>query len=435
MQLIMNASNNQFALESLEGRTMMSAAPLTVAEIAINGGMQLQITGTAGNDKINVKQNANGLTVDNGSGWSATYNKSYKNILVHGGAGNDLINIDASVKTTAILYGDAGNDTLNGGSGNDSLFAGNGIDVLSAGAGNDVLVDVNSAGNDRIIGGNGEDSFWVKATDILSNVTAAETAHGDIHKISTFWGYHPAQQPTLTDNSITYKDFSTHQLFSDNGPAAADIKQGYLGDCYFLSTLSSIAKVNANVIRQSVVDLGDGTYGVQFTRNGAKLFVRVDGQLPTWYGQLAYADQGAQNSIWVSIMEKAFAEFRTNGNSYGSLEGGWMDEVYAALGKNANTLWSANNGNALLTWMQQQLAAGKSVTMAVGNVPAGAPLIGDHAYMVDAVIKDVNGNMTLRLRNPWGVDGAGNDGANDGYVTITAAQALAACMGTTAAAL
>ena len=41
----------------------------------------------------------------------------------------------------------------------------------------------------------------------------------------------------------------------------------------------------------------------------------------------------------------------------------------------------------------------------------------------------------VRLRNPWGVDGAGSDGANDGYVTLTGAQALAAMSGAVSAAV
>ncbi len=424
-----------FAAESLEDRSMLTALPLTVTEIPFNGGILLQITGSAGNDKINIKQTAKGLVVDNGAGWSMTYTKPYKSIVVHAGPGNDVVNCDASVKTNAAIYGDTGNDTLNGGSGNDSLYASNGVDYLNGGAGNDVVVNVNSSASDHITGGVGEDSFWIKPTDIVTDAAPLEVAHGDVHAVKNFTGYHPKQQPTTTNNAMVYKDYSGHVLFSDAGPSANDVKQGYLGDCYFLATLASVAKVNPNLIRQSVVDLGDGTYGVQFNRNGAKLFIRVDGQLPTWSGQLAYADQGAQSSIWVAIMEKAFVQFRTGLNAYGSLEGGWMDESYQALGKNPNDLWSALTGNALLTWIQQQLAAGKSVTMAIGNVPAGAPLVGEHAYMVDAVMKDSKGNMTLRLRNPWGIDGAGYDGADDGYVTITSAQALAAFMGVTAAAL
>ena len=48
--------------------------------------------------------------------------------------------------------------------------------------------------------------------------------------------------------------------------------------------------------------------------------------------------------------------------------------------------------------------------------------------------KDASGNViSITLRNPWGVDGAGNDGNNDGYVTITPAQAFAGYLGVTVA--
>jgi hypothetical protein len=33
------------------------------------------------------------------------------------------------------------------------------------------------------------------------------------------------------------------------------------------------------------------------------------------------------------------------------------------------------------------------------------------------------------LRNPWGIDGAGNDGVNDGYVRLTALQAFTSFWG------
>jgi hypothetical protein len=39
------------------------------------------------------------------------------------------------------------------------------------------------------------------------------------------------------------------------------------------------------------------------------------------------------------------------------------------------------------------------------------------------------GFVSLVLRNPWGSDGAGNDGANDGVVTVTLDQANAAFLG------
>jgi hypothetical protein len=46
------------------------------------------------------------------------------------------------------------------------------------------------------------------------------------------------------------------------------------------------------------------------------------------------------------------------------------------------------------------------------------------------VTTDAAGKATaLRLRNPWGEDGAGNDSTDDGYVTVTPQQALGALAG------
>jgi len=46
------------------------------------------------------------------------------------------------------------------------------------------------------------------------------------------------------------------------------------------------------------------------------------------------------------------------------------------------------------------------------------------------VITDSNGiAIGLVLRNPWGVDGTGNDGVNDGYVTVTGQQAFDSMLG------
>ncbi len=56
---------------------------------------------------------------------------------------------------------------------------------------------------------------------------------------------------------------------------------------------------------------------------------------------------------------------------------------------------------------------------------------------MDAVVTNSSGVPThLRLRNPWGVDGNSvTDGANDGYVTVTAQQAYDSFLGFTSAAV
>lgn len=242
--------------------------------------------------------------------------------------------------------------------------------------------------------------------------------------------------PSTTSAYATYRSFAGRPLFGDAGPLAEDVKQGAIGNCYYLATLAAVAKLDPGRIRQSVVDLGDGTYAVQFERDGAKVYVRVDADLPTWGGgdSLAYAGFGAQGSMWVAVMEKAFSYFRTRELSYGSQSFGWMSEGSNALGLASRSQYSATSGRALLQSMASELAAGKAVTYAVGVVAAGAPLTGYHAYSAVSVGYDAQGApSTLLLFNPWGIDGAGNDGANDGYVTLTAAQAHASLLGFTAA--
>jgi hypothetical protein len=111
-----------------------------------------------------------------------------------------------------------------------------------------------------------------------------------------------------------------------------------------------------------------------------------------------------------------------------------MDEVFSDLGYASTGIFSSSNANTLMTWIKNQLSAGKAVTFAAQSTKdSSIPLIGEHAYTVVSVNTDANGNMTLTLRNPWGIDGAGNDGNDDGYVTVTAAQAQTAFMGAIAA--
>ena len=100
-----------------------------------------------------------------------------------------------------------------------------------------------------------------------------------------------------------------------------DVEQGGVGDCYYLSVLSSVAKTNPTVIRESVVDLGDGTYWVQFTRRRQQR-VRPCRWRARRPGNFNYCltQLGAQESMWVAMMEKAYALFRTGAGTNQSIE-------------------------------------------------------------------------------------------------------------------
>jgi hypothetical protein len=229
--------------------------------------------------------------------------------------------------------------------------------------------------------------------------------------------------PAVTSKSITYADFSSDPLFAPAGPTMSDINQGELGDCYLLATLSSVVKTDPSLITHDVVANTDGTYTVNFA--GAHGAVTVNAQLPVLSdGQLAYAQLGQQDSIWVAIVEKAYAEYANpKANSYASINGGWMSQVFSALGLQSESIYSDSGATALLTMLQSDLSAGDFATFGtVAKLPTSSPLVADHAYEVNSVTDNASGvPVSVTFRNPWG-----DAVADDGLVTVTAAQAFAA---------
>jgi Ca2+-binding RTX toxin-like protein len=384
------------------------------------------------------------------------------NDIIRGGPGNDVI---LGGDGNDVLYSGGGNDYIYGESGNDRLYGGSGKDYLSGGDGDDLLVSIGGGQADTVSGGAGLDSFWVDAepTEIITDLSATEKSMGHEHRVAGFYTlkenlvvetYAEPVSRELNGQSIldpmptdaasgyyTYQNFSSDPLYGPGGPSPDDINQGYLGDCYYLAGLSAVAKTCPDKIRQTVVDLGDGTYAVDFHKNGADAFVRVDGDLPTSGGQLVYAGPGKGNSIWVPIAEKAWAFFRNDQGTYASIEGGnnpgisWTAALNLTETDHAVTDYA--NATAFLKGIQSELAAGKALTLG-GPAPllATTPEIkspdgsvstwhrGIHVYMVDHVNTDAKGTpISVTLRNPWGVDGGVTPGdANplDGYVTIPA---------------
>jgi hypothetical protein len=438
-------------LEALEARQLLAASPLIVTTAWVNGGNQLQITGSKRADYIQVAPTAGGFTVSNGA-WNTTVAGVFASIVVHGGKGNDVVIIDPSITTPVSLFGGLGDDTLTGGAGDDNLYGQGGTDNLIGGAGNDVLVNIGDSRGDIATGGEGLDSFWTGTgkSEQITDASADEIAGGAVHRVASFRGFSTMRRgapranrisldlnggdladPAVDDGAV-YANFASDPLFASTGPSGDDVDQGYVGDCWFLASLAATARTNPNAIRQAVVELGDGTYAVQFANaDGSMAFVRVDADLPTAsWGGMQYAGLGEQNSLWVAIMEKAYATFRDGGPaSYADLDGGWMDEAFGDLGFESNAVWDAGNGDDLLGQIAQELAAGKAVTMAINTPKNGAPVIGSHAYTVVSVDTDSQGHRTVVLRNPWGIDGAGNDGVNDGYVRLTALQAFTSFWG------
>jgi hypothetical protein len=300
--------------------------------------------------------------------------------------------------------------------------------VMYGFGGDDLLVSISGAA-ETLYGGAGLDGFWVDSRDTVADSDAAESAAKSVHTVNQFYSSASVARPSLElagqkladpVAGYAYANFAGRQVFA-NGPQYTDVRQGAVGDCYFLAALASLAQTDPGVIQQMVAPLGDGTYAVRFFSGGQAQYVRVDGDLPVYSGSsAAYAKLSPDGELWVALAEKAYAEFRTGANSYASISGGWMSPVYTQVtGVSASDSYTSSASAATLaTQMSQALAAGHAVT--AGSYSAGsATIVGGHAYMVRSV-QTVNGVQTVTVYNPWGVDGKGSDGNTaDGLVTLS----------------
>jgi hypothetical protein len=431
------------------------------------------VYGQSGNDIIDggdgVAQdyllNDDGDLLDGGPGSDRLYaarwgpsqlNGGTGNDSLYGGTANDVLNGQAGAD---YLFGYDGNDRLDGGAdndsiygsnGNDSLFAGAGDDLLCGDAGDDTLVSIGGGQRDALTGGTGFDSFWgdAETTEQFLDADTAERAAGNCHRVDRFVQYFN-QTPITVTRELDGQNFAdpaaptaftncrATPLFSTGGPSMNDINQGALGNCGVMSTLSAIARANPNKIHQTVVDLGDGTFGVQLFEdptddaraNGTPVFIRLDADLPL---QTCSRFNTTQPSLWVQLVEKAFAYFHTKSGAYTATEGCEAYQAFRYMGADWSNWWYSNpsvigvprndagvprNAESLRALMKQELDAGRAVVFATltANLNKG-PLISQHYYVVDAI----NADGTIRLRNPHGQAAAGG-----GYVTITAAEAFA----------
>jgi Ca2+-binding RTX toxin-like protein len=347
-----------------------------------------------------------------------------------------------------VIKGNGRTNHISGGGGNDMLYAGTGRAILDGGANDDTLVTVGGSTSDQLTGGTGSDSFWldINSTEKVTDASTAETNAHHVHRIVKFTplkvngvsvgtpslqrlGQSIADPKTQAGDAVHYASFRSDPLFAPDGPSLNDIFQGNLGDCYFLSMLSGLAMNYPDTIRQTVVDLGDGTFAVDFhTALGLDAYLRIDADLPVYSdGSLAYAGVGHDNALWVPILEKAWAFYRNNGGRYDDVNGGNSPGIAQAAALHLTELsfpnWPPSNdppgiftsADQYLNTIDAQLKAGKAVTIG-GPVHweletvAGAKR-GQHIYQAYKVLRDShNKPITLVVRNPWGSTGPKNDG-------------------------
>lgn len=397
----------------------------SVSDVA--GGLELLVLGTTGSDDILLSQTSSGITVT-ASGSSQTFTGSFASVVVYGFAGADTIRMDHTVFASGTVYAGDGDDMIS--------ESGSGSATLNGGAGDDRIVSI-GGGSDTVYGDDGLDSTWLDGNDFLSDRSSVEFTAGAAHVIQSF--YQPYDEvvsmeiagqdfedPEMTSTAYIYKDFSSSPLFVGT-PEMDDISQGSVGDCYWLAGLGSLAMTDPGLIEQSVTELGDGTYAVRFYDNSYnEVYLRLDGDLPvrgSWSTSLSYAKQGNDGEIWAPVIEKAYAYYRYGENSYESLSGGWMSEVYRHVGGSSYSTYSLSYRSEQDIWdtFEQNLDAGHAITLGSKSSPDN-PIVGGHAYVVESVTQTSEGTF-VTVFNPWGYDGKTWDSnPNDGLLTISMTQ-------------
>ncbi len=268
-------------------------------------------------------------------------------------------------------------------------------------------------GRTTVTSGASNVSAWIDSTDTF-------TGSGTAHRVASFLGgTTKAVGVSLANPTDSGATRAVSASLWGTGPVVGDINQGSVGDCYFLASLAAFANTSVAMLRESAMDMGDGTFVVQFIRSNAPTFIRVSNVLPTGgFDGFRYAHPGTNSTIWGAVMEKAYCYFRTGANTYASISGGWMGAVYTAFGV-ANTSFSiGTNESSFFSQMSSSLMSGKVVTLGTGST---GPMVHGHAYTLISATRDEAGIARYVVRNPWGSSGTSLENST-GFATLTFAQ-------------
>ena len=244
-------------------------------------------------------------------------------------------------------------------------------------------------------------------------------------------------------------------LYGSSGrPVGSDIVQGGVGDCFLVSTLEQYAQRQPSVIADAIrydakherfdVTLHDAagrTKIIAVTQEdlradrsfGPSHDGGVDGP-GYWPG--AHPD-GSKPPAWPSVMEVAYGKLSAGsakGGTAGELgrlgNGGWpKDAIHALTGRPgtrevaAAELRNPNKAYALLETAIRENRAVLLSTNPMEKVPTDGLVKGEyrarndpansgHAYTVEAVGRNEDGDVVLTLRNPWGHNLAATQGVD-----------------------
>jgi Ca2+-binding RTX toxin-like protein len=179
--------------------------------------------------------------VDKGQFAIASTSGAIGRIIVYGHDGNDSITVNTNVQIDAVLYGEAGDDTLTGGGGNSVLDGGIGNDILTAYSGRNVLIG--GLGQDKLSGG--------KNSNLLIGGSYKYSTD-----LSSLWGLMAVWKgsASYSQRVASVRSGGIDALFAVNNLTVTDDKTvdfifgGLDQDWYWLFGLDSTDKIKSGVI-------------------------------------------------------------------------------------------------------------------------------------------------------------------------------------------
>jgi len=192
-----------------------------------------------------------------------------------------------------------------------------------------------------------------------------------------------------------------------------DVKQGSLGDCYFIAAISAVAEV-AERARRCIISRNHyntaGIHSVALCVAGLWEEITLDDNFPCLGTKPAFS-QSKNQDLWVLLLEKAWAKVH---GGYLNIESGYISEALFGLTgapvysffttpKNSDANWKAileaERNNYIMCASSKNLKSGSDAQ------DSNTGLSYSHAYsLLSGVEVNSNGRPVrlVKLRNPWG---------------------------------
>ncbi|XP_069624539.1 calpain-8-like isoform X1 [Ranitomeya imitator] len=202
--------------------------------------------------------------------------------------------------------------------------------------------------------------------------------------------------------------------FINEGASRADVRQGSLGDCWFLCSIASLTLNDDCLCRVVPVDQSfdinyAGIFHFKFWQYGEWVDVVVDDRLPTKKSKLLFVKSTTANEFWSALLEKAYA--KVNG-SYEALAGGVPLEALEDFTGGIGELYYFDSAPPTLFQIIQTALRKRSLLTCstksdsgTGEIVVSTNVVKNHAYSLTGAEEIPYRGDTVqivRVRNPWG---------------------------------